>query len=114
MGQKYLLLKSIKYGVNGKRTLRWSIFAMELIGVYCPFMDYRPSKNVSRDHGIKCEIVSLAKTIILCTIRKTILWSSIFAVEFRADFCSIWGYLTKKNGSPDHDVKRNLLLMQNL
>ena len=46
---------------------------MELIAVYCLFMDYRPSKNVSRDHGIKCEIVSLAKTIILCTIRKTIL-----------------------------------------
>ena len=46
---------------------------MEPIAGFCPFMGYWASNNVSRDHCIKDKFVSLAKPIVLCTIRKRIL-----------------------------------------
>ena len=94
MGEKYLLLKPIKFGVNEKRIFFWSIFAIEPVAGFCPFLGYWPSKTASRTHGIKCEFVSHAKPIVSCTIRKIILCWSIFAIESIADFCPFWGYWT--------------------
>ena len=81
MGEKFLLPKPIKFGLNRKRILCWSVFAIEPIAGFCPFMGYLPSKNVSRDHDIEDEFVSLGKPIVLCTIRKRILCWSILALE---------------------------------
>ena len=74
MGETFLLTKPIKLGVNGKRILCRSIFAIKLIADFCSFLGYRPSKNASRGHGIKGEPVSLAKPVVLCTTRKRTLW----------------------------------------
>ena len=87
MGEKYLLTKPIKFGADGKRILCWSIFAIEPIAGFCPFMGYWPSKNMSRDHCIKDKFASLAKPIVLCTIRKRILCWSILALKPIANFC---------------------------
>ena len=59
MGEKSLLTKLIKFGVSVKVIFCWSIFAIEPIADFCPFLGYWPSKNASRDHGIKGEFVSL-------------------------------------------------------
>ena len=72
MGETFLLTKPL--GVNGKRILCRSIFAIKLIADFCSFLGYRPSKNASRGHGIKGEPVSLAKPVVLCTTRKRTLW----------------------------------------
>ena len=114
MGEKYLLTKPIKFDLNGKRILCSSIFAIEPISGFCPFMGYWPSKNASRYHVIKDEFVSLAKPIVLSTIRKRILCWSILALDSMANLCPFLGCWTSKNGSCDHDVKGNLPLMQNL
>ena len=74
------------------------MFAIESIAGFFPFMDYWPSKNVSRDHGTKCEFFSLAKSIV---------------IESIVDFSPFRRYWTS-NGSRDHDVKKNLLIMQNV
>ena len=105
MGEKYLLTKPIKFGVNEKRILCWSIFAIKPIADFCLFWGYWPSKNAPGGHGIKGEFVSLAKPIILCTIGKRILCWSIFATELLADFCPFWDYWPSKNWPRDHDVK---------
>ena len=105
MGEKNLLTKPIKFGVNGKRILCWSIFALEPATDICPFLGYWPSKNASRDHSLQGEFVSLAKPIVLCTIRKRTLCWSLFAIASIADFCIFRGYWPSTNGSYDHDVK---------
>ena len=105
MGEKYLLTKPIKFGVNEKRILCWSIFATELLADFCPFWDYWPSKNWPRDHDVKGEFASLAKPIVFGTTEKRILCSSIIAVESIADFSLFVGYWPSKNGSHDYDVK---------
>ena len=68
-------------------------------------MGYWPSKNASGDSNVIGEFVSLAKPIVLCTIRNRILCLWIFALEPIADFCLFLGYSPSKNGSRDHDVK---------
>ena len=85
MGEKSLLTKPIKFGLNRKRILCWSVFAVEPIAVYWL------SKNVSHDHGIKDEFVSLAKLIGLCPFRKRMLCWSILAEEPIANFCPFLG-----------------------
>ena len=40
MGEKNLLTKPIKFGVNGKRIFCWSIFALEPITDTCPYLGY--------------------------------------------------------------------------
>ena len=60
------------------------------------------------------KFVSLTKPIVLCTIGKRILCWSIFATEPIADFCPLMGYWPLKNGSRDHNVKRNSLLLAKL
>ena len=105
MGETFLLTKPINFDVNGKKILWWSIFAIEPIADFCLFFGYWPSKNTSRDHGIRGEFVSLAKPVVLCTIGKRILCWSIFAVESIADFCRLRGYWPSKNRSCDHDIK---------
>ena len=104
-----MLTKSINFCVNGKKILCWSIFAIESIADFCPILDYWPSKNVSRGHGIKDRFVSLAKPTTLCTIRKRILCWSIFANEPMAGFCPFLGYWPSNSGSRDHDVKSELV-----
>ena len=81
MGEKNLLTKPIKFGVNGKRILCWSIFALEPATDICPFLSYWPSKNASRYHGLQGEFVSLAKPIVFGTSGKGMLCWSIIAVE---------------------------------
>ena len=112
--KKILLTKPITFGLNRKRILCWSIFAIEPIAGFCLFMGYWTSNNASRDHGIKYEFVSLAKPIVLCTFRKRILCWSILGSEPIANFCPFLGYWTIKNGSRNHDVKGDFLLMRNL
>ena len=114
MSEKDSLSKPIKFGIDGKRMSCLSIFAIEPIADFCPFMDYWRSKNVSRDPSIKCEFVSLPKPILLCTNRERILCWSIFAMESIANFCPFGGCWTSNNGSRDHDAIRNLILMQRL
>ena len=99
MGEKNLLTKPIKFGVNGKRILCWSIFALEPITGTCQYLGYWPSKNASRDHGLQGEFVSLAKRIVLCTIRNITLCWSLFAIASIADFCIFWSYWLSRNGS---------------
>ena len=60
--------------------LYWSILAIKLL-----LLGYWPSKKASRGHGIKGEIISLAKPIVLCTTGKIISCWTIFAVESIAD-----------------------------
>ena len=74
IGEKFLLTKPIKLGVNGKRSLCRSILAIKLIADFCSFLGYGLSKNASRGHSIKGEFISLAKPIVLCTTRKRTLW----------------------------------------
>ena len=105
MGEKFLLPKPIKFGLNRKRILCWSVFAIEPIAGFCLFMGYWPSKNASRDHGMKDEFFSLAKPNVLCTIRKKILCWSTLAIESIADICPFWCYWSSKNWPRDHDVK---------
>ena len=100
-----MLTKPINLGVNGKKILCWSIFAVEPIAYFCPILVYWPSKNASCDYNVIGEFVSLAKPIVLCTIRKRILCWWIFALEPIADFCPFLGYWPSKSGSRDHDVK---------
>ena len=76
---KFLLTKLIKFSVNGKRILCWSVFAIKPKADFCSFLGYWPSKNTSCAHGIKGEFVSLLKPVVLCTI----------AIESIADFFSI-------------------------
>ena len=59
------------------------------------------------DHGIKCEFVSDAKSVVVCTTEKRILCWSIFAIEPISGFL---GYWPSESGS--HDAKGNLLLIQ--
>ena len=47
-----------------------SIFALEPIANFCPFLAYCHSKRGSRDHNAKGKFVSLTKPIVLCTIGK--------------------------------------------
>ena len=70
MGEKCLLTKPIKFGVNKKRISFRSIFVIEPVANFCPFLGYWPSKNASRHRRIKGEFVSLTKPIILYTIGK--------------------------------------------
>ena len=114
MGEEYLLTKPIKFDLNGKRILCWSIFGIESIAGFGPFMGYWPPKNALRYHGIKDEFVSLAKSIVLSTIGKIILRWSILALKSIANFCLLLGYWTSKDGSRDHHVKGNMLHIQNL
>ena len=114
MGEKSLLMKPIKFDLNRKRILYWSLFALKPIDGFCPFISHWRSKNTSRDHGIKDEFVYLAKPIVLCTIRKRILCWSILALEPKANSRTFLSYWTSKNGSLDPDVKGNLPLIQNL
>ena len=79
-GWKNLLTKPLKFGVNGKRIFCWAIFALEPITDTCPYLGYWPSKNAPRYHILKSEFVSLAKPIVLCTIRKSTLCWSLFAI----------------------------------
>ena len=109
-----LLTNPIKFGVNRKRVLCWSILAIEPMAGFCLFMGYLPSKNSSHGHGTKVYFVSLQKPIALCTIRKIILSWLIFALKPFANSCQFFGLLNLKNGPRDHDVKGNLLFMQNV
>ena len=97
-----MLTKPINFGVNRKRILCWSIFAIEPLADFCPFLAYWPSKNASHDHGIKGGFVSLVKPIALCTIRNRILYWSIFSIEPKGP---ILGYRSSKIDSHNHDVK---------
>ena len=109
--KKLLLTKPIKFGLNRKKILCWSIFAIEPIADFCSFMGYWPLKM---RHVTIDEFISLAKPIILCTIRKRISCWSISTLEPIEKFCTFLGYWTSKNGSLDHDIKGNWLLMQKL
>ena len=53
--------------------LCWSISSVESIADFCPFWDYWPSKNGSREDDIKGEFVSLAKPFVFGTTGKKIL-----------------------------------------
>ena len=53
--------------------LCWSISSVESIADFCPFWDYWPSKNGSRNDDIKGEFVSLAKPFVVGTTGKKIL-----------------------------------------
>ena len=112
MDEKYFFLKPTKFGVNEKINLCWSILTIEPIAGFCPFVGYWPWKNASRDYGIKCEFVSLAIRIVLSTIRNKMLCWSAFALRVYSWFASILVIWSLKGW--DQDVKRNLLLMQNL
>ena len=114
MGEKFLFTKPIEFSLNRKIILCWWLFALKPIAGFCPFISYWPSKNASRDHGIKDVFVYLAKPIALGTIRKRILCWPILALEPIANFSTFLNYWTSKNGSCDPDVKVNLLLIQNL
>ena len=46
---------------------------VESIAGFCPFWGYLPSKNESRDHDVKGEFISLAKTFVPGTTRERIL-----------------------------------------
>ena len=105
MSEKFLLRKLIKFGVCGKGISCLLIFTIKPIAYFCPFLGYWPSKNASRDHGIKGDFVSFAKPIALCTIGKKILCWSTFAIESIADICPFWCYWSSKNWPRDHDVK---------
>ena len=105
MGETFLLIKPIKFDVNGKRILCWSVFAIEPIPDFCLFSGYWSSKNSSRDRGRKGEFISLAIAIVLCTTGKTTLYWSIFAIESMADFYPFWGFWPLKNGSRDQGEK---------
>ena len=89
--------KPINFGVNGKKVLCWSVFAIEPIADFCPILGYWSSKNASRDHGIDDGVVSFAKPTTLWTIGKRTLCWSIFPKEPIADFCPFWGYWPSKN-----------------
>ena len=104
-GWNILLIKPIIFGVNGKKIFCWSIFAIEPIAGFCPFLGYWPSKNASRDHDIKDKFVSFANSIVLYIIGKRILCWSIIAIEHIADFSKFWRFWPSKNGSRDHDIK---------
>ena len=80
MSEKDSLSKPIKFGIDGKRMLCWSIFAIEPIADFCPFMDYWHSKNVSRDLSIKCEFASLPNPFFYVQIER----------EFHADQFLQW------------------------
>ena len=80
-----------------KIILCWSIFGIEPSFGFCLFVGYWPSKNVSRDHDIEDEFVSLAWPIVLRTFRNRILCWSILKLEPIAHFCSFLGYWTSKN-----------------
>ena len=112
--KKVLITKHIKFGVNRKINLCWSIFDAALIAAFCPFLDYWTTKDAPRDHGIRGEFVSLRKPIVLCTIEKKILCWSMFAIEPIADFCPFLGYWLSKKFISNNDVKGNLYFMQNL
>ena len=99
-----MLTKPINFGVNGKKILCWSLFAIKPIADFCSILGYWPSKNASRDYNAG-EFVSLAKPIVLYTIRKRILCWWIFALEPIDDFCPLLGYWPSKSGSRDRDVK---------
>ena len=64
------LVKPTTLCTIGKIILYWSIFAKEPIAGSCPFLGYWPSKNESRDHDVKGELVSLAKHIAFATTGK--------------------------------------------
>ena len=53
----------------------------------------------------KVWICFLATPVVLCTIRNRMLINICHRIN--VDFCQFWGYWTSKNGSRDHDVKRN-------
>ena len=87
MKKKFVSLpKPILLCTTGKRTLCWSIFAIESIADFCPFWDYWPSKNWPRDHDVKGESVPLAKPIEIGTTGNRILCWSIIAMEFLSGF----------------------------
>ena len=92
MVEKVLLTKPINFGVNGKKILCWSIFAIEPIVDFCAILGYWLSKYASRDNGIKDRFFSLPKPTTLFTIEKRILCWSIFPKEPLADFCPFLGY----------------------
>ena len=72
IGEFVSFVKPIVLCTIGKRILRWSIFAFEPIANFCPFFGYWPSKSVSRDHDVKGEFVSLAKSMVFGTVGKII------------------------------------------
>ena len=82
----------INFGVNGKNLMLINICFRTYSWFLYVFFGCWPSKNASRDHGIKGEFVSLPKPI-------------VFTIEFIAGFCPFWGYWPSKNGSRNHDVK---------
>ena len=61
MSEKVLLTEPTKSGLNRKKILCWSVFAIEPIAVFCLFMGYWPSNNASHGYG---EFASLAKPIV--------------------------------------------------
>ena len=106
----FLLTKPIKFGVNGKKNLYWSVFAIEPIADFCPFLGYW--QNGSQEHSAKGKSGSLTKPIALCTIEKrTRIYISLRSI---VDFCLFLRYWPSKNRSRDHNVKGNLLFIQNL
>ena len=104
MGKIFLLTKPIKFGVNWKKILCWSIFAIEPLANFCPFLGYWHSENASLDRGIKSEFISLIKPILLCSMGERILCWSLFTIESIAVFCPYWGYWPSENGWHEHDV----------
>ena len=105
MGEELVTTKLIKFSVSGKRILCWSIFAIEPIADFCPFLGYWPSKNWPRDHVVVGEFVSLAKTITFGNTGKRVSCWSIIAIEAIFDFSLFLGEWPLKIGSRDHDVK---------
>ena len=90
IGEKFLLTKPIKFGLNRKRMLYWSLFSLKPMTDFFLFISYWHSKNMPRDHGIKDEFVYLAKPIVLFTIRKRISCWSILALEPKLIFVRFW------------------------
>ena len=78
--------------LNGKRIFCWSIFSVQPITDFCPFLLVLTFKESLRDHGINGEFVSLANRIVLCIIWKKNLCWSIIAIEPIATFSLFWGY----------------------
>ena len=81
------------------------MFAIESIAIFCLFRGYWPSKNWSREHDVKDEFASLAKSVVFGTTGKIILCWSIIVTELIADFGLCLGYWLSKTGLREHVVK---------
>ena len=78
------------------------MFATEPIPDVCLFLGYWPSKNESRDRGVKGESVSPAKPNVFGATGRRVLCWSMFAIEPLAEFSLFLDYWPSKVGT---DVK---------